>query len=575
MPMAQALCQVMPTQGVVMQAPLRLCVQHMLQQQPPPPPMHSPTLRNTPMLQHLQPPQRPPSHVPQSKTVAGPLEVAMGVESLYQDELKPYGRILRKRIAEQAQNAGHTIVEVGIKELRIACEACPWLCVEDVEGADWAAHLLDRPASFVDVYSPQDLYTEDLWQAAAAYFENLDDSNIVLPGGRYSCAQVLMQRNLPFLAGRSLGQVCHIVQLAISQKKILGYLNGTVVPYSRSQSMVKEKNAERQRPCSGKGYVATWEVLHSCLEELLKDMAAGEQSIPLSNVKRLFRAQFHTELSETALGYAKLSELLQDPRMHDLCDVKLQGHGYVIVPTKRSQLRNKISLASSLPMEAQCPPPPRGAQAGGRLLRKRAAFVQPLSMEEILSDDLPSSAVASQLRPMVVERSESGNQVGCTSTPSWTPFPPTPSPSSMHARSLPRLLGATRPRQQAAANELCKGAGRDGSPSRVLVASSPSAKARAATTAEEPGVVQTATPRRLPGSGCVQKVCMVRPGFQGGVVGQRAYAEYEAVVLTKRSTLEDFGFSVHNTFIHAAMPPPTPLKVGSHHRARSLPRDTF
>ena len=33
-------------------------------------------------------------------------------------------------------------------------------------------------------------------------------------------------------------KACHIVQLAISQKKLLGYLNGSVVPYSRSQSMV-------------------------------------------------------------------------------------------------------------------------------------------------------------------------------------------------------------------------------------------------------------------------------------------------------------------------------------------------
>jgi len=59
-----------------------------------------------------------------------------------------------------------------------------------------------------------------MWQAAEDYFESLDDAHMVLPGGRYSCAQALVSRGLDFLHKRSLGQVCHIVQLAISQKKL-------------------------------------------------------------------------------------------------------------------------------------------------------------------------------------------------------------------------------------------------------------------------------------------------------------------------------------------------------------------
>merc|ERR1740138_554608 len=89
-----------------------------------------------------------------------------------------------------------------------------------------------------------------MWAAAAMYFQALSGDEMQLPGGRYSCAQALLARDLPFLRGRSLGQVCHIVQLAISQKKILGYLNGAVVPYVRSQSMVKEQCAQFQTPCS-------------------------------------------------------------------------------------------------------------------------------------------------------------------------------------------------------------------------------------------------------------------------------------------------------------------------------------
>ncbi|CAK9103119.1 unnamed protein product [Durusdinium trenchii] len=270
-------------------------------------------------------------------------EVTNAVESLYMDELKPYGRILRKRLAERAASMGFTNLDVDIKRLKSVCDTCPWIYVQAEEGGDWSALLCSRSmSSFVDVYSPQDFYPQKMWQAAEMYFESLDDAHMVLPGGRYSCAQALVSRGLDFLKGRSLGQVCHIVQLAISQKKLLGYLNGAVVPYKRSQSMIKERCAEKQRPCtnttrSSGSDLADWEKVKNGLKEILLGLAPTASTIPLSNVKRLFRSRYHTELSETALGHSKLSELLQDPRLKDICHVRLQGHGYVVGPSPACQ----------------------------------------------------------------------------------------------------------------------------------------------------------------------------------------------------------------------------------------------
>lgn len=194
-----------------------------------------------------------------------------------------------------------------------------------------------KPTDFVDVYSSEDVYPESMWQEAASYFANLSEQDMILPGGRYSCAQVLMGRHLGFLVGRSFGQVCHIVQLAISRKKLLGYQNGMVVPYGFSQSMVKEKCAERQRPCTGatkgRNELATWDTLRECLMKLVGGVGQ-RRFFTLSNIKRLFRTIFDVEVSETALGYAKLSDLLQDKRLHDVCALQLQGHGYVVVPPK-------------------------------------------------------------------------------------------------------------------------------------------------------------------------------------------------------------------------------------------------
>merc|ERR1719384_1234926 len=129
-----------------------------------------------------------------------------------------------------------------------------------------------------------------------------------------------------------------------------------VLPYNRSLSMVKDQSARGRQPCanaarrSKSSAFATWDMMRPCMQQLLSTVG---QPMALSNIKRLFRAQFHVELSETALGYAKLSECLQDPRVRDLCDVKLQGQGYIIVPATKPVQRNLISLAESLCMEPE------------------------------------------------------------------------------------------------------------------------------------------------------------------------------------------------------------------------------
>lgn len=451
-------------------------------------------------------------------------EVVAGIESLYKDELKPYGRILRKRLAERASAAGLGNIDVDIKRLRQVCECLPWLCIQAEEGGDWSAVVRGRPANFIDVYSPRDLYSPEMWRAAGAYFASLDDASMVLPGGRYSCAQALAARNLPFLIGLSLGQVCHVVQLAISQKKLLGYLNGAVVPYVRSQSMVKERCAERGRPCTsaarGTSTLATWDVVRSCLVDILKGMQPGLSSIPLSNVKRLFRSRFHVELSETALGHSKLSELLQDYRLHDICTVRLQGHGYVVLPRGSQRMLQAAPVEVYKEPVVVTPPMPEthvvgiatpavyndgmadqetGA-SGGLLLRRRAHFVQPLSMEDTSQQPaLRPQEHLPTVSPVAVYRSRS------------VPAPPKELQDYDDDEGCCASFDTTCEERHA----MCE----------LLMAGPP-------------------PPMKFEGA---------RP------------------MLTP-STLGTMGFSVHNTFIHAAMPPPTP-PAGSAYRSLSLPRN--
>jgi len=348
--------------------------------------------------------------------VPTPLEVLTAVTGLYEDELRPVGRILRKRTSEiiAARITGRMTLAVGEEilqeyavdpdQLRRICESCEALNVIPEKGGDWCALLIGWPPRFVDIYSRYDRYPPALWTAFAAYCESPAAHGLALPGGRYTCARALMARDLPFLAGLSLGCICHIVQLALTEKKILGYFSQSVVPYARSQSMRKEHCAKTQQPCSRAALtapmtLATWDAARACLREMIASATGGE--VPLSNVKRLFRSRFHLELSETSFGYSKVSEFLQDANFSDICTVHLRGRGYIV----------------TRPMAGSIAPvvPPGNLKAGGQA--------------SLAADSLEPDQAASKVISLV------------TAVPLPPPSAPKPSASDAY---LPRLLGQTR-----------------------------------------------------------------------------------------------------------------------------------
>lgn len=270
--------------------------------------------------------------------------VLIAVRSLYEDELKPFGRIILKRIREHAALAQASLRGLPLDEadadsaprvdprrLRRVCESCRQLRVFQEDGKEYSVQLVGQPAYFVDVCSSYDPYPDTLWFAAAAYFEALEGEEAVLPGGRYACAQALAMRKLSFIEGMSLGQLCHLVQVSISQRKLLGYRDGHLVPFLRSEECMKEQCAFAQQPSVEPTLpLASLEAARQGLWEIL-NCGPDMRGVTLSNVKRLFRARYCLELNETVLGHSRLHSLLQDPCFHDICYVEAERHGQVMV----------------------------------------------------------------------------------------------------------------------------------------------------------------------------------------------------------------------------------------------------
>lgn len=255
--------------------------------------------------------------------------------------------------------------------MRSICEASCRLIVALEHGGDWSATLVDGASRFADFYDPVDPYPAEMWAQVTSHFAGGSESDLSLPGSRYECARVLKAAGVPFVQGLSLGQVCHVVQLAISARNILGYVRGHIVPYRFSHSQAKAVFAERQlqySDASGDGCApVSWDALVPGVLELLTD--AGPGGIGLANLKHVFCTRFGKQISETALGYAKLSELLGDSRLRDLCEIRLQDSGYVVV------LRRPGAGVGAAPHGAQppgtMPPTPCGSVAAGSSCQAR------------------------------------------------------------------------------------------------------------------------------------------------------------------------------------------------------------
>lgn len=189
-----------------------------------------------------------------------------------------------------------------------------------------------------------------------------------------------------------------------------------------------------------------------------------------------------------------------------------------------SVTRNTISLADSLTGFAEG----RGNASGGSSLRERAKWVQSLSLDDVMCP-------------------QGGNVV----LPMMTP-----SPCCVHrGHSLPHLLGRTcGPTGAAVApGDACNPLGHCKAP---LVAATGSAAAQGA------AALSTELRSTTPST----------PTISADLLPAPALPPAPARPMLTPCTLDSFGFSVQNTFIHAALPPPTP-PAGAAGRARSLPRN--
>jgi len=293
----------------------------------------------------------------------GPDEVLRAVQSLYRDQVKPCGRVILRRLREHAAEAStlsaglpanfgnvDSVLWVDPERVRLLCESSPQLQVTREQGREFSVSIVGAPDFFVDARSDEDVYPEEFWVQLTEYIEALQGDDVRLPGGRYACAHELLRRGVPCLLGRSLGQVCHIVQVAIGRRRILGHLQSDLVPFRHSEEWAREHAALHRQPAASRQRqaephlpVATFDDVRTGLTRLLHGDKKGPRSFTLGNLKKLFRLHLKLELCETALGYSKLHDLLNDPRLSDVCSVHAHGASAFRIKPRDAQSRRRAT----------------------------------------------------------------------------------------------------------------------------------------------------------------------------------------------------------------------------------------
>lgn len=239
----------------------------------------------------------------------------ISLKSLYMDGIKPW----LGDVAHRLRPSFHHLLTLA--EVRCLGEMCEEQVIivhemrcKGEEGS--VVYLKKEPIGFqgfVDVHSIEDPFTQQEWQLFYRHMISLmqydavttKDKPYEFRGGRYAFAE-LMQRSVLEFKNKRLGELCHMVQLAIHNGS-LTYVNCVLQPSSacysktRATTQMIDNISETRHP-----------VCHS-IEEVIQIAALLTDNLPeglvLAQLKQKFQREFNRDLDPEVFGYMKLQQL--------------------------------------------------------------------------------------------------------------------------------------------------------------------------------------------------------------------------------------------------------------------------
>ncbi|CAD7952531.1 unnamed protein product [Amoebophrya sp. A120] len=268
--------------------------------------------------------------------------------SLYMDRILPDEKTLKARLKVHCAEGSPLLTDDFINAYRLLPE---YVVVKNENGnivISLAKELVPADfLGFVDPTSNADPYGKDVWDGFETYLGSMietfqsqsrqqNPTGVTFHRGRYGMAVDLYKRELEFFKDLTLGEVCHVVELAI-QRDLLHYENNLLLPaqacgkYHNAIYGVPTASAANQRHTGSSSYIQSMEELKYLLADLLTRYPEG---FNLSTLKTKIKAYYNKRLSETVFHETKLLTLVtQSPIDTIVKIVKLQGNcGYLCQP---------------------------------------------------------------------------------------------------------------------------------------------------------------------------------------------------------------------------------------------------
>lgn len=173
-----------------------------------------------------------------------------------------------------------------------------------------------------------DRYHGSVWEGVQEAFADARNSGgAALPGQVALAAKELRARNPQYLEKLCLGELRNIVNLALSDRRLLVYEGCTLRCVNEASSTSEDcdavKSKQRSRKASA-NMIADLEKLAKVLERVIAK--APEQSLQLSKLREALRQNGRLELPDDLWGCAQISHLF---RLHPLADRFQLQHGRV------------------------------------------------------------------------------------------------------------------------------------------------------------------------------------------------------------------------------------------------------
>eukprot|EP00932_Pfiesteria_piscicida_P004296 SRR837773.142.p2 GENE.SRR837773.142~~SRR837773.142.p2 ORF type:complete len:178 (-),score=70.13 SRR837773.142:10-543(-) len=172
-----------------------------------------------------------------------------------------------------------------------------------------------------------------MWQALKTYLEE----GHTFAGGRYGMARDLAAKNLPFLQPHCLGEICHMVQLAIQQRKIIVYHKKMLKPMQPLSSGMLN-NGEKP---DGEEITDMPQLLRAIFRTLKKH----PQGIRLDRMKQMIREECQCRLNEMVFGCTKLIEVFKLEPLVSGFDLENDGKVFFLRPKDASRFPEEVRKA--------------------------------------------------------------------------------------------------------------------------------------------------------------------------------------------------------------------------------------